>query len=443
MFSAFLAALVALIASLAPAGALDAPTADSVARDVHVQDGSKMTAREELRLACSSIGIEPASSVPVAEKKARALLDSVPSSVGSRLINDQFTDFPSRPALRVEPMIDRGKTRRPNIEAPGLAHAVLPGMELVISANENALQVLASTSETGRTISLAVKHTLTCQGADGLRIDVLDEGVAIDLVDEVGGRYAIAWVGKPWAVDATGKELRTWFEADGDVLRQFVDTEGAVGPVTFDPTYSFMNCWGGHYSDLTGGHYLDIPANDPEWCPVLGMFEARNGYRPVLGFETNVANDYGKIALRESGGCSWSPDTGPSWDFQVPCKAHDYCYDLRKAGFSGTVTDENCDEWFFWIMEAHCNDRVLAGQCRSVRDNYYAAVIPAVTDPDPAGVEFQASHSAQCLDVEGSSLNNNARVLQFHCNRTANQLFKITPAPGEPGLFQLKPTHSI
>lgn len=41
---------------------------------------------------------------------------------------------------------------------------------------------------------------------------------------------------------------------------------------------------------------------------------------------------------------TYSPDTGPFFDFQVPCKAHDYCYDLRKAGFSGTVTDDACDD---------------------------------------------------------------------------------------------------
>lgn len=50
---------------------------------------------------------------------------------------------------------------------------------------------------------------------------------------------------------------------------------------------------------------------------------------PRVGFETNVANNYGEVLVRQDGGCSHSPDTGPYWDFQIPCKAHDFCYDAR------------------------------------------------------------------------------------------------------------------
>jgi hypothetical protein len=371
-------------------------------------------------------------------------LDSVPSPARSRLIGDAFADFPSAPGVRLDVLRDDGSAAGAASEAPGLAAVALSGMDAAISTDGTSLQIVGSTSTTKGVVSLSIKHTPTCKDIQSVKIQVLDKGVAIDLVEESGAQHELAWVAKPWAVDATGRELRTWFEAEGSVLRQYVDTEGAEGPITFDPTYSFVNCFSGHFSDISAFWYLNMNADDADYCPVMGMFMARNGYRPVFGFETNVANDYGKIILRQDGGCTDSPDTGPSWDFQVPCKAHDYCYDLRKAGFSGTVSDSDCDGWFFWLMEAHCNDRVLADQCRSVRDSYFAAVSApgVVTNPDPAAVPISNFNSAQCLDVEGSSMLEGARVLQYWCNFTPNQLWKITPVDGHPGRFRLVAQHS-
>lgn len=148
--------------------------------------------------------------------------------------------------------------------------------------------------------------------------------------------------------------------------------------------------------------------------------------------------------MYRDGGCSWSPDTGPFFDFQLPCKAHDYCYDLRKAGFSGTVSDDQCDLWFYWLMEAHCNNRLLAGDCRIIRDTYYLAVAApgVVTDPDPAPISLKVQHSLQCADVAGSSQADNATIVQYPCTGTQNQKFRLVPAPGAAGYFLIKPAHS-
>jgi Ricin-type beta-trefoil lectin domain-like len=252
----------------------------------------------------------------------------------------------------------------------------------------------------------------------------------------------------PWAFDASGRALETWFEVSEGNLLQKVDATSAAAPVFFDPTYTPLTCAAGYYASLSASEYLDMwgPGNDVGECAPAGLFNARNNYLPVFASEANVANDYGKVAVKQGGGCSFpAVGTGPVWDFDLPCKAHDYCYDLRKAGFSGTVTDSDCDGAFYWLMEAHCNNRVLANDCRLIRNTYYNGVtLPGVvTDPDPAGVSIKAVHSGKCADVSGAGLGSAVPIIQYDCVGGApEQKYKFWPAPNAPGLFQLRPTHS-
>jgi hypothetical protein len=46
-----------------------------------------------------------------------------------------------------------------------------------------------------------------------------------------------ALIGKPWAKDANGKELKTFYSVIGSNLRQTIETKDAVFPVTADPIY--------------------------------------------------------------------------------------------------------------------------------------------------------------------------------------------------------------
>ena len=88
--------------------------------------------------------------------------------------------------------------------------------------------------------------------------------------------------------------------------------------------------------------------------------------------------------------------TGWAWDITLPCNAHDYCYDLREAGFSGTVSDAACDNAFYSLMETDFNNRVFGGDCRIIRNAYTTVESPGVvTDPDPAAVQVKAVHSSK------------------------------------------------
>lgn len=191
---------------------------------------------------------------------------------------------------------------------------------------------------------------------------------------------------------------------------------------------------------------MDVYTDDPAYCTVYGMLLATSGYTPEWGFESNVANDYGKLMIRRTGECNVISDTGFNYDFQVPCKAHDFCYDLRRASFSATVSDYDCDAWFYYFMEANCNDRsgFAAEDCRFSRDNAYTAVRrpEVVTYPNPGQVEIYNRGALNCADVEGPSLADGVPLQSWDCVGVSNQRFRIWPAPGAPGNFHIKSVYS-
>lgn len=357
-------------------------------------------------------------------------------------LRDQLFLRPEQRQLLTDRLVDENSPAPdPNGAAVLVEPRPQPGVVFQSRTSSSSLQVLGRSDRVGGMLHFDFDHTALC--GSHLKLTASGESEFYFQLDRGEDPPVILQVDTPWAVDASGRELPTWFEADGTTLRQVVDASAALAPVLFDPTYTSMNCSSGHYSALNAAQYLDqySPNTDYGYCSVREMFLAANGYLPVWGFETNIANDYGLIPLREGGACSSSPDTGPAWDFQVPCKAHDYCYDLRKAGFSGTVTDQGCDDAFYWLMEAHCNDRVFAGDCRDVRDSYYFAVTRSgvVTDPNPGVVSIYNLGSYMCADVEGPAAGDDTPIQQWSCLNTSNQRYRVWPSPGAPGLFQFRP----
>lgn len=184
---------------------------------------------------------------------------------------------------------------------------------------------------------------------------------------------------------------------------------GPLGQQAKAVTYAPVSCSYGYYADSWNAYaYLDMwPApDDYGLCVPSSMFTARDGYLPFWGSEANVENDYGEIVIKQNGNCSPPAlPTGLFLDFELPCKAHDYWYDLRKAGFSGTVSDNDCDGAFFYLMEAHCNDRFF---CEQLPGHSGYLLLRRLTSrsghrSDPAAVSIQALHSGQCADVPYSS----------------------------------------
>ncbi|MDM4722135.1 hypothetical protein QTQ03_22015 [Micromonospora sp. WMMA1363] len=63
---------------------------------------------------------------------------------------------------------------------------------------------------------------------------------SIDMVTTDGAMVA-GKINAPWAQDAAGRSLHTWYELNGSTVTQHIDTTGATFPVVADPDY-VHNC---------------------------------------------------------------------------------------------------------------------------------------------------------------------------------------------------------
>jgi hypothetical protein len=60
----------------------------------------------------------------------------------------------------------------------------------------------------------------------------------------------------PWAKDAEGKDIKTWYTLDGNILTQHIDTTNAIYPILADPVYcsqyanSVWNEWRGGWDTI-------------------------------------------------------------------------------------------------------------------------------------------------------------------------------------------------
>ena len=220
--------------------------------------------------------------------------------------------------------------------------------------------------------------------------------------------------------------------------------------------------------DEDANFYLDMDSKDPGNCPSLGMFKAGvktriddeeyQGYKaPVWGYEKHVYDVYGKVIVRQDGECSVIPDTIGFYDFQIPCKAHDYCYDMIRAGFSGTVTDPDCDNEFKKLMSAHCDGRGGSIPCNLVSREVYDwvtdedRIVPRKEDPViPGIVQLYNIGTGKCATVVSTlsrRLTPNYSLQQRDCAGNTSNQFYIAPAPDPEaseysylsGYFQIKP----
>ena len=79
-------------------------------------------------------------------------------------------------------------------------------------------------------------------------------------------------------------------------------------------------------------------------------------------------------------GCSFSPDSGPTFNFHASCDQHDRCYHNKPAGRSRAGKNK-CDAVFLSSMLHSCrvrNSGALSGPkkaaCYSIASLYYSAV---------------------------------------------------------------------
>ncbi|MDB5163996.1 MAG: hypothetical protein JWS12_614 [Candidatus Saccharibacteria bacterium] len=256
------------------------------------------------------------------------------------------------------------------------------------------------------------------QGRDGNVQVISDNGL-----DE----HAIGVAYKPWAVDAVGKRLATSYRISGNTLTQRVDVKNAVFPVVADPTYYAMTCDAGYYTSASADQFVDFG-----YCPVWAWFYAARGYTPVRAYAPHIYNDRKYVYVDQGGDCSHAPDTGLNFDFSVPCRAHDYCYDLLRAAMGGVVKSA-CDNLFLALMNDDCNDRTFPGTgaaCRFIAKTYYDAVglVGSPAKFNSPYLHLVASHSSKCADINnknGGAVQSFAVLQQYGCSGGSNQTFRF------------------
>jgi hypothetical protein len=373
----------------------------------------------------------------VAPKLTQPLLEA--SSLGSKT-------SPSQWAAASHLVIPSATTEQPQSDGLTLDVKAAPGVELTMSGDAESTQIVGVVSAGLSGEVLRIHHAVNCGGDASSSVELSNDGSAF-VTSELSDGETKSWgISRPWAYDESGSPIPIHYAlVDGDLIVS-IDASNATGSVIFDPTYTGLSCFG-HWSTLSAAQYLDLfGALDIGYCPVTGLMVASGGGMPVWAYETNVARHQGKVLVTTVGDACTPPgvETGPAWDFWVPCQAHDYCYDLRKAGFSGTVSDGDCDSVFLSLMAAHCVERAFFLQllCTETALVYYAAVSHpnVVTYSSPGTVRIRNSATSQCATVNAGSTADFANIHQWTCVGVNNQRYRLVPIGG--GGFRIIAVHS-
>jgi hypothetical protein len=97
------------------------------------------------------------------------------------------------------------------------------------------------------------------------------------------------------------------------------------------------------------------------------FWHERNNSRPKYSSRIDWSTDY----------CSFSRDTGPSFDFRIACAHHDFGYrNYKRLGLFDNTHKRYVDNVFYRDMRAHCSTRsiFLKSNCYVTALAYYKVV---------------------------------------------------------------------
>lgn len=211
-------------------------------------------------------------------------------------------------------------------------------------------------------------------------VKVVDSGGGGAYLFRDGDPLPVGAIESPWGRDAEGKPVpvsQVVTTDSVDLLVSHRSVDELVYPLVVDPSYSTIPC-STYTRDGT-----EVQYQRSNICPVAVFFNNR-GYWPVRSHQP----EYPWRNVRQSGECSWMPDTGPYWDFQTACKAHDYCYDLRRETYPAVypyIDKSTCDSLLDEDLGIHCNSRasLYKSLCNSLRSDMMLFVRTVGTDPRP------------------------------------------------------------
>ncbi len=183
------------------------------------------------------------------------------------------------------------------------------------------------------------------------------------LVKDKSG-YVIGVIDSPWAQDASGNSLFTFFQIEGRTLVQTIDASDAGT----QPVIAVLM-----YAGSQTNH--DEPNADPEHEP-HGMVGPT--YSTYVGIPTNYVYQPSLGSLHDY--CTSSPDefpnpAGANANFRGPCARHDLCY-------GGTTDKKICDVNLREHMRMNCRHSYAwynpaRAACYTTADVYFLAVVAA------------------------------------------------------------------
>jgi hypothetical protein len=283
----------------------------------------------------------------------------------------QFTRVGGRPGLRAASGVALALPGS-EVSAAGIAAVTVPadGAHAILQQTTfgmRAAVVIASPNAPS-------EYRFALQIPDGWQVvpDAFGGFLLFDGVPWAEDRPPAAIIGSPWAFDAAGAPVPVAQELDGTDIVLRVEHAGSAYPVVADPAYWPVRCSSTGTSGTTDAYMSGM------MCPTQAFF-TRHGYFPVWGSNQGVTR-----VVEQRGECSWYPDTGPYWDFQIPCKGHDYCWDLVRmrlyvnAATYGGATEGRCDQIFRDDLFRHCAQRGWATRtlCQAEANLVHAAVLP-------------------------------------------------------------------
>lgn len=158
-------------------------------------------------------------------------------------------------------------------------------------------------------------------------------------------------VGKPWAKDANGKDLKTWYTVEkGNILRQTIDLNNAVFPVTADPIWCGTAI---NYVNWIRRYGVWSASNKPTWCGYWHCGSQWSCWQESYDKTSKCAQYSGNTCVTIPWNKEWNTNQYWSMYNQFMCHA-----DFAKGGkFEWNLEPSKADKgyWGFANFSSKCN----------------------------------------------------------------------------------------